>query len=389
MPFYCLIFGFGSFRFINKRFLKISLLLLSFWVFQYMLVYNKIIKSSLFYYCCIALLIVVVSFFCREKRLSFYVFFELSLIPTLIIVFFFGYQPEKLQASIYLLMYTVFSSLPLLLVFLRNSIYIIFMNHKLVWWYRFIMTLGFRVKTPLYMVHVWLPKAHVEAPVAGSMVLAGVLLKLGSYGFILFCPYLISSILIVYVYLSLLGAIYCSLICLRSCDIKSLIAYSSVVHIGVVTIGVVRGSEIGYICALIIVIAHGVCSPFLFSLAYYFYVSRHSRVISCNKGFVSLPVMVFFGFVLLAVNMGVPPSINLWREVLMFLRLIELIKNTIFFLFLVAFLRVIYNLFIYVSIRQRKESFYSKAERSVWPFFNSLAISFMLFLRVNFFLKFN
>ena len=330
-----------------------------------MLVFNKIMKGSLFCSCCIALLMVVVTFFCREKRLTFYVFFELSLIPTLIIVFFFGYQPEKLQASMYLLMYTVFSSLPLLLVFLSNRRYMVFINHKLVWWYSLIMTLGFRVKTPLYIVHVWLPKAHVEAPVAGSMVLAGVLLKLGGYGFILFCPYLNSSILMVYVYLSVLGAIYCSLICLRSYDMKSLIAYSSVVHIGVVTIGVVRGSEIGYKCALIIVIAHGVCSPFLFSLAYYFYVSSHSRVITCNKGFVSLPIMVFLGFVLLAVNMGVPPSINLWREVFMFLRLIELIKNAIFFLFLVAFLSVIYNLFIYVRLRQRKESFYGKLERAV------------------------
>jgi len=129
---------------------------------------------------------------------------------------------------------------------------------------------------------------------------------------------------------------------------------------GVVTVGVVRGSEIGYKCALIIVIAHGVCSPFLFSLAYYLYISRHSRVISCNKGFVSLPVMVFLGFILLAVNMGVPPSINLWREVLIFLRLIELIKNAIFFLFLIAFLGVIYNLFMYVRVSQRKESFYEK-----------------------------
>ena len=209
-------------------------------------------------------------------------------------------------------------------------------------------------------MHVWLPKAHVEAPVAGSMVLAGVLLKLGRYGFILFCPFLRNCILMVYVYLSLLGAIYCSLICLRNYDIKSLIAYRSVVHIGVVTIGVVRGSEIGYKCALIIVIAHGICSPFLFALAYYFYESRHSRVISCNKGFISLPSMVFLCFILVAVNMGVPPSINLWSEVVMFLRLSELMKNSIFFLVWVAFLGIIYNLFIYVSIRQRKESFYVK-----------------------------
>lgn len=139
---------------------------------------------------------------------------------------------------------------------------------------------------------MWLPKAHVEAPVAGSIVLAGVLLKLGSYGFIIFCPFFSNVILTIYVYLSVLGAIYCSLVCLRNYDIKRLIAYSSVVHMGVVTIGVVRGNEIGYKCALIIVIAHGVCSPFIFSLAFYLYSCRHSRVISCNKGSISFPLIV-------------------------------------------------------------------------------------------------
>jgi len=227
------------------------------------------------------------------------------------------------------------------------------------------MTLGFRVKTPLYIVHVWLPKAHVEAPLAGSIVLAGVLLKLGRYGFILFCPFLRNSVLMLYVYLSLGGAIFCSLICLRNYDMKRLIAYRSVVHMGVVTVGVVSGREIGYKCAFIMVIAHGVCSPFLFLLSYYFYMARHSRVISCNKGFVSIPILVFMRFVLFGVNMGVPPSINLWREVLMFVGVIELAKNVIFILFFVAFFGVIFNLFIYVRVRQRKESFYGKVEGEI------------------------
>merc|ERR1712142_459405 len=177
--------------------------------------------------------------------------------------------------------------------------------------------------------------------------------KLGRYGFIIFCPKLHNTILIIYVYLSILGAIYCSIVCLRNYDMKSLIAYRSVVHIGVVTIGVVRGFEIGYKRALIIVIAHGICSPFLFFLAYYFYCARHSRVISCNKGLVSFP---------LAIIIGVPPTINLWREVFMFVTLVEFIKYSIFFLFVIAFLGVTYNFFIYVRISQRKESFFVKME---------------------------
>merc|ERR1719334_401111 len=209
-------------------------------------------------------------------------------------VFFFGYQPEKLQASMYLLIYTVFSSLPLLLLFLRLSGYILFFPQGVVFWFVLFMTLGFIVKTPMYLVHVWLPKAHVEAPVAGSMVLAGILLKLGRYGLLLFCPHLGGSILYLYLRLRVWGSIFCSLVCIRQADLKSLIAYSSVVHIGVVTVGIVRGLKVGYQCAIMIVIAHGVCSPIIFALAYLVYNSSHTRVISSNKGSLRTPVLSFF-----------------------------------------------------------------------------------------------
>merc|ERR1719334_1445954 len=202
------------------------------------------------------------------------------------------------------------------------------------------------------------------------MVLAGVLLKLGRYGFIIFCPRLHNTILIIYVYLSILGSIYCSVVCLRNYDMKRLIAYRSVVHMGAGTVGVVRGFEIGYKRAVIIVIAHGVCSPFLFFLAYYFYCARHSRVISSNKGLVSFPMAIISCFLLLAINMGVPPSINLWSE---------------FFIFVIAFLGVIYNFFIYVRISQRKESFFVKIETFLWPFLNSMFLSFALALSVSWF----
>ena len=159
---------------------------------------NEIAMGSLFHFLCFWLLGVIVFFFLRKKLLPFYILFELRLIPTLLMVFFFGYQPEKLQASMYLLIYTVFSSLPLLLLFLRLGGYILFFPQGVVFWFVLFITLGFIVKTPIYLVHVWLPKAHVEAPVAGSMVLAGILLKLGRYGLLLFCPHLGGSILYLY-----------------------------------------------------------------------------------------------------------------------------------------------------------------------------------------------
>ena len=385
LPFLSLLLCLDCGSLINNRFLKISLILLTLWLFNYITTSNNIVKGRLLSELTYTLLLVIVIFFLCQKSITFYVLFELSLIPTLIIVFFFGYQPEKLQARIYLLLYTVFSSLPLLLVFIRNKTFMHFINHSYIWWFTVVITLGFRVKTPLYLVHVWLPKAHVEAPIAGSIVLAGVLLKLGSYGFIIFCPFLYNPVLIIYIYLSILGAIYCSIICLRNHDIKSLIAYRSVVHIGVVTIGVVRGYEIGYKRAIMIVIAHGVCSPFLFYLAYKLYCSSHSRVISSNKGSISLPAIIFFCFLLFAINIGVPPSINLWREVIIFLTLLSFIKYSLFFLFVIAFLGVIYNMYMYIVVSQRKESFSLKIEVFMWPFVRATILSFLLFAIVNFF----
>ena len=101
------------------------------------------------------------------------------------------------------------------------------------------------------------------------MVLAGVLLKLGSYGLLIFLPYIkLNALIIFYLRMSLLGSAVCSIICIRSGDLKLLIAYSSVVHIGVVTLGFISGREVGLTCGLIMVLGHGLSSPFLFALAY-------------------------------------------------------------------------------------------------------------------------
>ena len=128
LPFFYVVGCIGP-RVFNKRFFKVRLVLLSFWVFHHMLVANKVEKGRVFSFSCFVLLTVVVTFFLTEKSLTFYVFFELRLIPTLIMVFLFGYQPEKLQARMYLLLYTVFSSLPLLLVFIRNNLYMRHITH--------------------------------------------------------------------------------------------------------------------------------------------------------------------------------------------------------------------------------------------------------------------
>jgi len=142
------------------------------------------------------------------------------------------------------------------------------------------------------------------------MVLAGVLLKLGTYGLLIFLPYItLNNLLSFYMGTSFIGSIVGSLICLRQGDMKLLIAYSSVVHIGVINLGLIRGREIGYTCAQLMVLSHGLCSPFLFAFSYWIYVSSHSRLLLNNSS--AWPLSAGLLFCLVSLNIRVPPRIGL------------------------------------------------------------------------------
>lgn len=209
---------------------------------------------------------------------------------------------------------------------------------------------------------------------AGSIILAGVLLKLGRYGLMVFLPFLSHKLLIIYIYVSVIGGVLCSLTCARQWDAKGLIAYSSVVHMGVVSVGLVTGRELGYYCAVVMVIAHGVCSPLLFGLAFYLYSSRHTRLLAQNRGGLSTPVACFFIFSLLAVNMGLPPFINVWAEVIMLPALCIVILSRLPFLIASAFFGVLYNLVIYIILAHGKERPSVIVTISPWHYINSLTL---------------
>lgn len=153
------------------------------------------------------------------------------------------------------------------------------------------MNLVFLVKIPIFFIHLWLPKAHVEAPISGSMILAGVILKLGGYGLIRLIKNFIFIGLNLNIYIRLIrlvGGFFVSLICLRQRDVKSLIAYSSVSHISLVLAGIITINLYGLFGSVIIIVAHGLCSSGLFCLANFNYERIRRRRFFLNKGFINL-----------------------------------------------------------------------------------------------------
>ena len=153
------------------------------------------------------------------------------------------------------------------------------------------LMLAFMVKMPMFLTHLWLPKAHVEAPVAGSMVLAGVLLKMGGYGLMRFLPFVVPAaqrLNFSWVVLSLVGGVTIRGLCLRQTDMKSLVAYSSVAHMGLVLSGLLTITCWGVRGALTMMLAHGLCSSGLFALVNVVYERSGSRSLFINRGLLNL-----------------------------------------------------------------------------------------------------
>nr|BBI37599.1 NADH dehydrogenase subunit 4 [Priolepis akihitoi] len=285
--------------------------------------------------------------FSATEFLFFYVMFEATLIPTLIIITRWGNQTERLNAGTYFLFYTLAGSLPLLvcLLLLQNTSgtlslltlqYIpatpmIMMGDKL-WWAGCL--LAFLVKMPLYGVHLWLPKAHVEAPIAGSMVLAAVLLKLGGYGMMRLMTMLeplTKQLSYPFIILALWGVVMTGSICLRQTDLKSLIAYSSVSHMGLVAGGILIQTPWGFTGALVLMIAHGLTSSALFCLANTNYERTHTRTMILARGMqTTLPLMATWWFVASLANLALPPLPNLMGELMILTSLVSWSLWTIF-----------------------------------------------------------
>nr|WFP43313.1 NADH dehydrogenase subunit 4 [Sanaa intermedia] len=340
----------------------LGLILLSTWICGLMImasasVYQGGLYSSLFMGLIIFLLIMLMCTFSSLSYFGFYLFFEGSLIPTLLLILGWGYQPERLQAGMYLLFYTLFASLPLLIglfyiYWFYGSLYLGMSGITVVNFMLFLsLIMAFFISMPMFLVHLWLPKAHVEAPVAGSMILAGVLLKLGGYGLLRVYSMLQlfgNKMNFFFLSLSLVGGVLVSILCLRQSDLKALIAYSSVAHMGLVLGGIMTMNGWGMSNSYSMMLAHGLCSSGMFCLANITYERLGSRSLLINKGLMGfMPSMSLWWFLLCSSNMAAPPSLNLVGEIGLLNSLVGWSSWSMISLMLMSFFSAAYSLYLY------------------------------------------
>lgn len=289
------------------------------------------IKSNLYYELVYNLgIIILLNFLCKDM-ISFYIYFEMLLIPLFIIISLYG-ASNRDKAADYILIYTIFSSLFMLIsiclykIICNNTefqiINLIVLSLDLQSIIYIGIFIGIAVKTPIMPFHTWLPVVHSESPLAGSILLSGLILKIAIYAIIRLILPTLSEASIIYtpfIYiLSLITIIYTSLITLRQTDLKVIIAYSSISHMMISLMGILSNTYIGIYGSLILSIAHGLVSPALFIIiGGILYDRYHNRLIYYYQGLITyMPLLSIYLIIFSFSNIGAPISLNFIGELL-------------------------------------------------------------------------
>jgi len=304
---------------------------------------------------------IMVGMFCALDFVVFYMFFEGVLIPMFLIIGIWG-GPRRVYAAFKFFLYTLLGSVLMLLAILAvyrqtgstdivTALSYQFPASMQTWlWLAFFAS--FAVKVPMWPVHTWLPDAHVEAPTAGSVILAGVLLKMGGYGFIRFSLPMFpdaSAMFAPFVFaLSVIAIVYTSLVALAQEDMKKLIAYSSVAHMGFVTIGIFTGTSEGLQGAMFQMLSHGIVSAALFLCVGVVYDRIHTREISRYGGLVhNMPKYAFVFMIFMLASVGLPGTSGFIGEFLALIGAFEVNTWVAFFATTGLILGAVYMLILY------------------------------------------
>nr|YP_010192464.1 NADH dehydrogenase subunit 4 [Dipterophagus daci]QZO77420.1 NADH dehydrogenase subunit 4 [Dipterophagus daci] len=301
--------------------------------------------------------------FLMVNLLYMYMMLEISLLLMVLMLICYGNQFERISASMYMLFYTLVSSL---LLYVSMMLYINYYKDLLFYWNNFInmnyLFLGFMlmflIKMPMFMFHLWLPKAHVEASVSGSMILSSIMLKLGSYGlYRLFQMFyykmvFLSMYLLVY---NLIGAIVISGLIINEVDVKKLIAYSSIIHMNFLLSNFFSMTKIGLLGVIIVMVSHSMISSGMFYLVGLIYNRLMIRSMLMMKGLLNLFPFVFlyWGMMVLS-NMSCPPSLNFLGEMMMVISLMMKLINLILLLMIYLFVNIILSLYFLMLIQYGK-----------------------------------
>ncbi len=302
------------------------------------------LKSYLISFLGMELILILV--FTSLDLIFFYIFFETILIPMFLVIGIWGSRQRKVRAAYLFFFYTLIGSL-LMLIAVVYMYHVVgttgyealssfkFSEYDQRWlWLAFFAS--FAAKAPMVPFHIWLPEAHVEAPTSGSVLLAGVLLKLGTYGFLRFSLGLFPWASVYYTpfifSLSLLGVVYTSLTAIRQTDLKRLVAYTSVAHMNLVVIGLFTGTVVGVEAALLQSLSHGFVSSALFLIIGVLYERWHTRVIKYYGGLVhTMPIFISIFLFFTMANLGLPGTSSFVGEFLLLVSAFEANTTACFF----------------------------------------------------------
>jgi NADH-quinone oxidoreductase subunit M len=303
----------------------------------------------------------MIGVFCALDIVVFYIFFEGALIPMFLIIGIWGGK-NRLYAAYKFFLYTLTGSVLMLAAILTmigvaktSSIPDLMAYHfapNMQIWLFLAFFASFAVKMPMWPVHTWLPDAHVEAPTAGSVILAGILLKMGGYGFLRFSLPMFPSASTYFTplifALSVIAIIYTSLVAFRQTDIKKLIAYSSVAHMGFVTMGIFSGNAYGVQGAIFQMLSHGVISGALFLCVGVIYDRMHTREIAFYGGLVNrMPVYAAVFMLFTMGNVGLPGTSGFVGEMLTMTGVYGVSTTTVLFAATGVILSAVYALSLY------------------------------------------